>query len=320
MISPRNFVIVAVFACLVAVGVRAQPVGGSSSLIRTEGGGLVDEDTVKTARETASHSTGTPNWANPPGFEKDVFTFTRVIFKTGLRTAGPSGRSRGINGWGIGPRFGWWVDFPDADLNFSYRLQQMTATKADPDGRTIRLNDPTLFDYPFIYMTHPGYMQLEDDEAGALRKYLRNGGVLLVNDFWSAPEWEGFDAQMQRVLPGSGWVDLPMSHPVFNCVFQLQGPMQRLQVPTMQFWNQDHDPNQPSSPPLQRVFRGEGSEEMHVRAWLDDKQRIMVIAIHNSDVSDGWEREGENPDYFHTFAEKISYPLGINIIFYVMTH
>src|SRR5262245_11232904 len=45
----------------------------NSSLIRLEGGGVIDEDTVRSARETASHSTGTPEWKNPRGFEKDVF-------------------------------------------------------------------------------------------------------------------------------------------------------------------------------------------------------------------------------------------------------
>ena len=67
-------------------------------------------------------------------------------------------------------------------------------------------------------------------------------------------------------------------------------------------------------------FRGEGDEQMHVRAWLDDKQRIMAVAIHNSDVSDGWEREGENDEYFHRYSEKIAYPLGINLVVYLMTH
>jgi hypothetical protein len=59
---------------------------------------------------------------------------------------------------------------------------------------------------------------------------------------------------------------------------------------------------------------------MHVRALLDDAARIMILAIHNSDVSDGWEREGEHPDYFNRYSESIAYPLGINIIFYLMTH
>jgi hypothetical protein len=95
--------------------------------------------------------------------------------------------------------------------------------------------------------------------------------------------------------------------------------MTKLQVPTMQFWNRDYDPDDPRSP-QQTVFRGEGSEEMHVRAMLDDRGRMMVLAIHNSDVSDGWEREQENEVYFNQYSERVAYPLGINIIYYLMTH
>ena len=47
------------------------------------GGGFGGESYVpegtQTAREVPSHSTGTPNWTNAPGFEKDVFTFVRII-------------------------------------------------------------------------------------------------------------------------------------------------------------------------------------------------------------------------------------------------
>jgi hypothetical protein len=53
---------------------------------------------------------------------------------------------------------------------------------------------------------------------------------------------------------------------------------------------------------------------------FDEHQRMMILAIHNSDVSDGWEREGENEVYFRRYSEKIAYPLGINLIFYLMTH
>jgi len=162
-------------------------------------------------------------------------------------------------------------------------------------------------------------MALTDEELVLLRKYLTSGGALLVNDFWGEQEWEGFAAEIQRVLPDRTWTDLSMDHPVFNCVYPLKGPMQKLQVPTIQFWNEDYNPNDPESH-LQRIFRGEGSEEMHVRAMLDGQKRIVILAIHNSDVSDGWEREGENQRYFNEFSEKIAYPLGINIVVYLMTH
>ncbi|MBI3852417.1 MAG: DUF4159 domain-containing protein [Verrucomicrobia bacterium] len=292
-------------------GFRSADYEESGSYVWTEGSGLVNEDTVRTARETMSHSTGTPNWTNAAGFEKDVFTFARVIFKSDLRP-----RSRGDGRWRW---LGWWVDYPDADLNLSHRLQQMTSFKTDPDCRVLKLTDPSISDYPLLYMEHAGYMRLRDEEVDALRKYLLNGGVLFMNDFWGAQEWNGFEAQMKRVLPGRSWSDLPMGHPLFHCVCDLKGPLNNLQVPTKQFWNRDYDPRDPGSS-LQRVFRGEGSEEMHVRAWFDDKQRLMIIAIHNSDISDGWEREGEDLEYFEKFSEKISYPLGINIIYYVMTH
>jgi len=280
------------------------------TIINTEGGGAIDENTVRTARETQSHSTGTPDWTNLRGFEKDTFTFARIIFK--------SSTSRGVRS-GFGRQLGWWVDYPDADLNFSYRLQQMTSARVDPDARVLKLSDPALFDYPFIFMEHAGYMRLRDTEVAGLRNYLQTGGSMMVNDFWGVEEWEGFAAQMQRVLPGREWIDLPLDHPVFHCVFNIKGAMQTLQVPTIQFWNPEHNPRDPTSN-LQTMWRGEGSEDMHVRALLDDKQRIMVIAIHNSDVSDGWEREGENNEYFQRFSEKVAYPLGINMVFYLMTH
>jgi hypothetical protein len=286
--------------------------GGSygGPIVRTEGRAYVDEDTVRTARETAPNSTDTPEWTNPRGFEKDVFTFTRAIFKSEVNTGFAYGR---------GQRFGWWVDYPDADLNFSYRLQQLTSIKVDPDGRVIKLTDAQLRDYPFIYMEHTGYMRLMPAEVAALRSYLLNGGVLVVIDFWSTLEWEGFEQQMARVLPDRKWTELSLDHPIFHCVFELKGPMRRLQVPTMQLWDRSFDPDRPGTP-LHWVFRGQGSEDMHVRAWMDDKDRPMIIALHNCDLSDGWEREGENDAYFHTFSEKISYPLGINIVFYLMTH
>lgn len=281
----------------------------NSSLVRTEGSGVIDENAVKTAREVVSHSTGTPMWSNPRGFEKDVFTFARAIFKVGPNTA---------VGYGRGRQLGWWVDFPDADLNLSYRLQQLTSMKVDPDGRVFKLTDPKIHDHPFLFMEHPGYMRLRDPEVAGLRKYLLAGGVLLVIDFWNQTEWDGFAAQMKRVLPEREWVEFGTDHPLFHCVFDLRGPMQRLQVPTMQFWIRTHDWRDPNS--QIQIYRGEGSERMSMRALLDDKGRIMVLAIHNSDVSDGWEREGEDAEFFSTFSEKVSYPLGINLVFYLMTH
>lgn len=274
--------------------------GGWSShdgpIVRTEGGAYVNEDTVRTARETASHSTGTPEWTNAPGFEKDVFTYARIIYK--------------MNDLPFPVELGWVNDYPDSDLNLSFRLQQLTSMKVNPDGRVLKLTSPDLFEYPWIFMAQPGHMALRDEEVPILRKYLLNGGVLMVDDFWGEREWQSFETEMKRVLPERQWVELPMDHPIFHCVFDLKTAKNDLQVQTKNFWRRGGITD-----------RGrEDTRDVHVRAWLDDQQRIMVIALHNSDNGDGWEREGENADYFHTFSEARAYPLGINIIFYIMTH
>jgi hypothetical protein len=279
-------------------------------IVPLEGGGFADEDALRTARETLSHSTDTPTWTNPTGFEKDVFTFARIKFY--------SQETRMIYR-GHGGSLSWWVDYPDADLNLSYRLQQLTTIRTDPDGRVLFLTDPDLTDFPFIFMSHPENMVLDDAEVLALRRYLDNGGFLVMIDLWNEEGWRKFAAQMARVLPGRAWTDLDTTHPIFHMVYDLGGPMDRMRIPTLQFWNEGHIDGDPRTP-LQWANRGPESDEMHVRALHDDKGRMNVLAIHNSDISDGWEREGENQKFFEKFSEKLAYPLGINLMIYLMTH
>ncbi len=45
----------------------------------------------------------------------------------------------------------------------------------------------------------------------------------------------------------------------------------------------------------------------------------MVIMTHNTDIADGWEREGEDEEFFYRFSTR-AYPVGVNIAIYAMTH
>jgi len=258
-------------------------------------------ETCRTAREVPSHSTETPSWTNEAGFEKDVFTFTRVRYDR-----------QEYASWGAGY---WWTDFPDSDLNLSFRLQQVTSIKVDPNGRVLELTDKELFHHPWIYMVEPGRLRLNAQEAQLLRKYLLNGGFLMADDFWGADQWDNFEREIKRVLPERAFEELNMEHPLFHCVFDLKGPKNNLQT-----MNVLHSERAASSGVTWEYHDGEECREMHVRAILDDKGRIMVLATHNCDNGDGWEREGEDDYFFHEFCEKRGYPLGINIIFYIMTH
>jgi hypothetical protein len=247
---------------------------------------------------------GVPNWTVDERFKRDVFTFVRVQYDSGFRGGGR--RGGGYGGYGGG----WRTDWPDSDLNFSYRLQQLTALKVNPDPISLRLTDEKLFDYPFLYMIEPGALEFSEEEVVALRRYLLNGGFLMVDDFWGDRQWQNFYDEIKRVFPDREPIELSIDHEIFRCVYRLK---EKPQVPSIHSWYgpgsdvtwEDHGP---------------GSREVHYRGIFDDKGRMMAIICHNTDLGDGWEREGEDPGYFHEFSEKKSYPMGINIVTYAMTH
>jgi hypothetical protein len=234
---------------------------------------------------------GVPDWQLDPEFAHDVFTFVRIRYRS------------------FGYRDQWSTDFPDSDLNFSYRLQQLTSLKVHPQGRVLELTDDELFDYPFIYLIEPGQITLNEEEVIALRRYLLRGGFLMVDDFWGDEEWETFYRELKRVFPDREPSDVPLEHPIFQCVYRMQ---ERPQVPNMHFaqWNRNTGV----------TWEREDAREVHYRAVYDDAGRMMVFICHNTDLGDGWEREGEDPWYFREFSEKKAYPLGINIVFYALTH
>ncbi len=248
---------------------------------------------VRTARDVPSGSTGTPTWEYPDAFKTDVFTFARIRYDRG--------------GWGRGG--GWATDLPDSDLNLSWRLQQMTAMKVNPDARIIRPTDPELADYPFIYIAEPGALSFTDEEVVAMRNYLENGGFLLLDDFWGEDEWANCEEVIKQVLPNRTFGEIPLTHPLYRSVFTIK---EKAQVPNIDLGAASEFGG--------RTYEREDAEEVHHRGIFDDKGRPMVIALHNTDNGDGWEREGESAFYFKQFSERTAYPLAINIIFYVMTH
>lgn len=238
---------------------------------------------------------GVPVWTNEEQFKHDVFTFVRVRYSSG-------GYGRGYRSGG-----GWTTDYPDSDLNFSFRLHELTSLETDPYGKILELTDDALFDYPFLYLIEPGRMYLSDEECKALRRYLLNGGFLMVDDFWEEHEWQNFYENIKRVFPEREPIELPLEHEIFHCVYDLK---KKPQVPSIHGW-------------LGNGGSDDGrwdAKEAHYRALFDDKGRMMSIICHNTDLGDGWEREGENVDYFKEYSEKWSYPMGINILIYAMTH
>ena len=239
---------------------------------------------------------GVPQWEKNQNFEHDLFTFVRIEYDSAY------GGRRG--GWGR--RGGKWrTDYPDADLNLSFRLKELTSLEVDPDGKVIRLSDESLCKYPFIYIVEPGGLRFREEEVVALREYLLKGGFLMVDDFWGEDEWENFRNEMKRVFPDREAQDVPLEHEIFHIVYDLK--------------------QKPIIPSIHHYMSGQATERWdadlaHYRAIYDDNGRMMSFICHNTDLGDGWEREGVDRGYFEKYSEPFAYPLGINIVTYAMTH
>jgi hypothetical protein len=241
----------------------------------------------------------------PPRFPttqsfKGSFNFCRAMFESNRRE-----------------KRGWSTDYPGADLNFSTRLAELTKAPVTmrhdnqegdvPDAVVVRLTDDALFQCPFILMEDAGTADFSGEEARKLREYLLKGGFLFASDYWGPYAKEQFDEEIGLALPHGTYpiVDLPLSHPIWSSLFDVKKVPQ---MPSIQSWR-----------------RGGGNTDRGVtdppsaRGIADDRGRLMVVMLHNTDIPDGWEREGEDPEYFYRFSPD-AYAVGINVMLYAMTH
>ena len=196
----------------------------------------------------------------------------------------------------------------------------MTSIKVEPDSHCVKLTDTNLFTYPFLYLIEPGRGFLTDQEIPLLRKYLLNGGFMMVDDFWGEKEWKAFAEEIARLFPPDQFpkqkiTDLSLEHPIFHTVFDLKELPQVPGLPWMKYYL-----SRGTTYELKEFSGNDDDHAPHYRGVSDDKGRLMVFICHNTDLGDGWEREGENEEYFKVFSEPKAFPMGINIIVYAMTH
>jgi hypothetical protein len=240
---------------------------------------------------------GVPEWKIDERFRGDVFTFVRL-------------RYRSVRGGG------WRVDYPKADLNLSYRLQQLTSMRVDPQGLILDIDDPRLPEYPFLFMIDPRSLVLSDEEAKTLRRYLLGGGFLMIDDFWGNRMWDHLMGELEKVFPDRQPVSLGLDHSIFHLPYPIG---MKPQVPSEDSAYRTKDKTDPYRT-WEDEIAWEDPQPADYRAYLDDKGRIMLLICWNTDLSDGWEEEEASQWFFETYAEKLSYPMGINIIFHALTH
>lgn len=231
-----------------------------------------------------------------------AFQFCRIAFRNA-----PNGDGNG-----------WFVDWPRADENLTFRLSELTTTTVSvgSDGpraynhSVLNLTDVlTLSKCPFTMLTEPGGAYFDESEARGLREYLQRGGFLWADDFWGEYAWDHWVGELRKALPSGEFTiaDVPLDHPIFHMLYDVH---ELPQIPSIGFW---------AGTGGATSERGRDSAVPHARAAFDANGHMLVFMTHNTDFGDAFEREGDMREYFNVFASR-GYAVGINVILYAMTH
>ena len=128
----------------------------------------------------------------------------------------------------------------------------------------IRLTDPELYKCPFIMMTEPGALYMDEQEAASLRDYLLRGGFLWADDFWGDYAFQVFENEMRKALPSATYpiVDLPLGHTLFHMLYDVK---HFPQIPSIGVWLGSGQTSE----------RGPLSATPHARAIFDPNGRRL---------------------------------------------
>ncbi len=223
------------------------------------------------------------------------FTFARVKFR-------PSEWGPGRYEWGLDLK--WNHDYPRAEQHFMKILAETTTIDPNDDGVIVALDEPAMFDYPVLYVSEPGYWQLNEKEAANLRAYLQKGGFLIFDDFFQRATLI-LEENMRQVLPDARFIEIPLEHPLWDSFFKI------------------------SEPPRSRGgggrgggrnFGGRGMQTTYHGIFEDNdpKKRLIAVANYNGDMGEFWE--WSDTGFVPIDLSNEAYKLGVNYMIYSLTH
>ena len=215
---------------------------------------------------------------------------------------------------------GWATDYPQADRNMMIRLAEMTLTRVgrrpdrngeltEPAFIVVPLISDNLFQCPYIHLMDVGWAAFTDKEVENLRAYLLKGGFLWADDFWGERAFDHFAREIGRVLPPEIYpiLDISPDHEIFRMQYQMR---EVPQIPSIQYWRATRGGISE---------RGPDSAVPHVRGIYGASGQLIVLMTHNTDISDAWERERDDPRFFYAFSPA-GFSFGINVLLYALTH
>ena len=183
-----------------------------------------------------------------------------------------------------------WYNDPSAIPNLCRYLKAHASVDVAEDEARVGLTDESLFNYPILFLTGHGRIQLTDEEASRLRLYLKRGGFLYADDDYGMDK--SFREAMKKIFPDRPIVELPFSHGIYHIHYKFDNGLPKIH---------EHDEKPP---------RGFGI--------FDEDGRLMVFYTYETNLSDGWA----DPQVHSDPPEKreAALRMGVNIMVWALLH
>jgi len=106
--------------------------------------------------------------------------------------------------------------------HFLADIEKQTSVRTQHSFSPVRTESAELFNFPFVVMSGEGAFTLTEPQRENLRQYLVNGGFLVASPGCSSSAWQSaFRREIAAVMPNVKLEKIPMSHPVFSTVYDI---------------------------------------------------------------------------------------------------
>ena len=180
-----------------------------------------------------------------------------------------------------------WYANPSSLTNLLSEIAVRTGIRVEARAAEVRLSDPDLADYPYLYLTGHGNVRFEDPDLERLRAYLERGGFLHVDDNYGLDE--SFRREVQRLFPDRDLVEVPVDHAIYRILYEL-----------------------PEG--LPKVHEHDGLPAQGFGIFING--RLVLYYSYQSDLGDGWEDPLVHDDPPEIREQAIR--MGVNLFLYAL--
>jgi hypothetical protein len=177
------------------------------------------------------------------------------------------------------------------------QFHALTGTPVSFELHDVSLDDASIFEMPFLYISGTTDFSLTDKERANLRQFLANGGVLFAEAAEGRPTFDAaFRDEMSKVLPGRALTALPAEHAIFK---------------------QPENIGLVKARPALAVKMGNQSQ-VQPEMYGIEVNGVLGVIYSPRDLSAGWERAVA--PYAMGYEAPDATALGVNVLYYAVTH